>query len=68
VRSYLVSCRIREFGVRLAIGASPAGVLRLVVRESLATTTVGLSIGLGLATLLGWGCMQRSIRSARSIR
>jgi ABC-type antimicrobial peptide transport system permease subunit len=55
VRSYLVSRRIREFGVRMAIGASPADVLRLVVRESLATTTAGLTIGLGLATLLGWG-------------
>jgi putative ABC transport system permease protein len=55
VRSYLVSRRTREFGVRMAIGASPADVLSLVVRESLATTTVALSIGLGLAMLLGWG-------------
>jgi putative ABC transport system permease protein len=55
VRSYLVSRRIREFGVRLAIGASPVDVLRLVVRESLATTIVGLSLGLVLAMLLGWG-------------
>ena len=55
VRSYLVSRRTREFGVRMAIGASPVDVLRLVVRESLATTTVGLTIGLGLGTLLGWG-------------
>ena len=38
----------------MAIGASRADVLSLVVRESLATTTVGLSIGLGLAMLLGW--------------
>ena len=55
VRSYLVSRRIREFGVRMAIGASPADVLSLVLRESLAITTVGLTIGVGLAMLLGWG-------------
>lgn len=55
VRSYLVSRRIREFGVRMAIGASPADVLSLVLRGSLAITTVGLTIGLGLAMLLGSG-------------
>lgn len=55
VRSYLVSRRVREFGVRMAIGASPADVLSLVLRESLAIIAVGLTIGLGLAMLLGWG-------------
>ena len=45
------TCRIDRLR---PVGASPADVLSLVVRESLATTTVGLSIGLGLAMLLGW--------------
>jgi predicted permease len=55
VRSYLVTRRTREFGVRMAVGASPADVLRLVLREAIATTSVGLAIGLGLGVLLGWG-------------
>jgi predicted permease len=41
--------RRRELGLRMAIGASPASVLALVVRESLALAAVGLAIGLVLA-------------------
>jgi len=55
VRSYLVTRRTREFGVRMAVGASPLDVLTLVLREALATTAVGLTIGLGLGVMLGWG-------------
>lgn len=55
VRSYLVTRRTREFGVRMAVGASPVDVLRLVLREAIATTAAGLAIGLGLGMLLGWG-------------
>jgi len=55
VRSYLVTRRRREFGVRMAIGASPLDVLRLVMREAAVTTAVGLVIGVGLGVLLGWG-------------
>ena len=39
----------------MAIGASPLDVMRLVVRESIATTAAGLTIGLGLGMMLGWG-------------
>ncbi len=42
LRSYLASRRIREFGVRMAIGASPADVLKLVLRESLVVNLVVL--------------------------
>jgi ABC-type antimicrobial peptide transport system permease subunit len=66
VRSYLVSRRSREFGVRLAIGASPADALSLVVRESLVITTVGLTMGLVVAMLLGWGLRALSDQPTRS--
>jgi len=55
VRSYLVSRRTREFGVRMAVGAAPIDVLRLVLREAIVTTAVGLAIGLSLGVMLGWG-------------
>ena len=55
VRSYLVSRRTREFGVRMAIGAAPRDVLRLVMKEAVATTSAGVAIGLALGMLLGWG-------------
>lgn len=55
VRSYLVTRRTREFGVRMAVGASPADVMRLVMQEAVTTTTAGIVIGLGLGAMLGWG-------------
>jgi predicted permease len=41
--------RRRELGLRMAIGASPASLRALVVKESLALAAVGLAIGLVLA-------------------
>jgi putative ABC transport system permease protein len=55
VRSYLVSRRSREFGVRMAIGAAPTDVLRLVMREAMLTTSAGLAGGLVLGAALGFG-------------
>ena len=62
VISYSVARRTNEMGVRLALGASPAGVSWVVIRESLRTITLGLAVGvvlwfplLGLARQLVYG-------------
>jgi len=46
VLAYIVTERVQEIGVRLAIGASPRDVVRLFVREGAMFTAVGLVIGL----------------------
>jgi putative ABC transport system permease protein len=45
--AYLTSQRTQEFGVRLALGASAASILRLVVREGCLLTGLGAALGLG---------------------
>ncbi|PYR57559.1 MAG: multidrug ABC transporter substrate-binding protein, partial [Acidobacteria bacterium] len=45
VMAYTVARRQAEFGVRLALGATPGGLERLVLGESLTFVGVGLAIG-----------------------
>jgi predicted permease len=49
VKSYVVSRRTREFGIRIAIGAHPGALLRQVLLEGSRVTTIGIAIGLLLA-------------------
>lgn len=54
--------RTREFGIRKAIGATPASILRLVLFESIFITTlfgyIGLIFGVGLTELVNMGLDQ----------
>ena len=53
VLAYLVTQRTREIGVRLALGARPSSVLRLVVAHSLRLSVAGVAIGTIAAVMLG---------------
>jgi putative ABC transport system permease protein len=46
VMAYTVSRRTREVGVRMALGASPVDILKLIFGESMALTLVGVGFGL----------------------
>jgi putative ABC transport system permease protein len=59
VLGYSVSRRTQEIGVRMAIGATPAGVLRQIVGEGLRLVTVGAVLGNGAA--LGLTRFMRSL-------
>jgi predicted permease len=43
--AYSVACRFHEIGVRMAIGARPANVLRMILRQGLTLSMAGVVIG-----------------------
>jgi ABC-type antimicrobial peptide transport system permease subunit len=53
LRAYDVSRRTREIGIRMSLGATNGDVERLVMREGLRSTLVGVTLGLLLAMGLG---------------
>jgi putative ABC transport system permease protein len=52
VMSLLVSERTQEVGVRLALGAHPSDVLRMLVAQATRLTSLGVAIGIALSLVL----------------
>ena len=53
VLAYSVNARTREFGVRLALGATTGDVMMLVLRQGFGWSIAGLAIGIGGALAFG---------------
>ena len=55
VVAYSVARRTNEIGVRMALGANPSKIVRLVLRETGIMVTAGAAIGAVLAVMAGRG-------------
>lgn len=52
VLSYTVSQRVPEIGVRMALGATPSGILRMTIRDGLRLAIPGVTAGVAAALFL----------------
>jgi predicted permease len=50
---YAVSRREREVAIRIAVGAAPRSVVRLLMREGVVLVAAGAVVGIGLGALMG---------------
>jgi len=55
--AYLAAQRTREFGIRMALGASVRAIVAIVIRESVLLAAAGVAVG-----LIGVACVTRVIR------
>ena len=58
VLAYLVARRTREIGIRIALGSTRAGVLKLVLREGFQLVAIGLVLG-----VIGAASLQKAVAS-----
>jgi predicted permease len=53
VIAYTVARRVREIGIRMALGATPGAVIRMIMRQGMGITAVGALVGTILGALAG---------------
>jgi predicted permease len=58
VLAYLVARRTREIGIRVALGSTQTGILRLVLREGFQLVAIGLVLG-----IIGAASLQKAVAS-----
>ena len=51
--AYMASCRTHELGVRIALGATRAQIVKLTVGQGFRIALAGAAIGIALAVLIG---------------
>jgi putative ABC transport system permease protein len=50
--AYTVAQRTKEIGIRMALGADRASVLKMILRQGMVLTVIGVGIGLAAAYVL----------------
>jgi macrolide transport system ATP-binding/permease protein len=58
--SYAVSRRVREIGIRMALGANHREVLLLILRQAMRPVLVGALVGFGCCAALAWALSRAS--------
>ena len=53
VLAQVITYRRREFGIRLALGATPSGIVAMVLRQAAGLIAIGLTCGIA-AAVVGW--------------